>query len=359
MSESGQNVKKKNIDVCLVCSKPPYQSKKISSKLLDFSIKDLLLKYGGISKDKGVICRNCERRLETLHKKTVEFYGECQSAARKHDLTPVVCNKRLPTSPLVGFNPKRASLEINEDYQQPSQHASSENMFEDLSSNAEPSNIGIPDHSYAGETITPILTQPENNVSTCIGSDHDYVYMNRNTLYNPVLPDITTFLKTTTSSRSNNHLNQEEKSILINVIQNDKNIYGALMKIDNFRNGVISELCLEIDSSISTMGNRKLLFLMLKAAFVYAILMQSRNIELSLVQRMVSMLLMDNICDQKVYDRLQPLGACLCYGRTLTVVDLIGGSFNHHLIDNLKLKRFRMEGDNVNWKTSVHDEKNR
>ncbi|CAC5370434.1 unnamed protein product [Mytilus coruscus] len=168
MSESGQNVKKKNTDVCLVCSKPPYQSKKISSKLLDFSIKDLLLKYGGISKDKGVICRNCERRLETLHKKTVEFYGECQSAARKHDLTPVVCNKRLPTSPLVGFNPKRASLEINE---------------------------GIPDHSYAGETITPILTQPENNVSTCIGSDHDYVYMNRNTLYNPVLPDVTTFFK--------------------------------------------------------------------------------------------------------------------------------------------------------------------
>ena len=177
--------------------------------------------------------------------------------------------------------------------------------------------------------------------------------MNRNTLYNPVLPDITTFLKTTTPSRSNNHSNQEEKSILINVIQNDNNIYGALMKMDNFRNGVISELCLEIDSSISTMGNRKLLFVselmkkdvsslkslewskiikemmeklpvlctllfstMLppqqrscytkiekvipKAAFVYAILMQSRNIELSRVQRMVSMLLMDNICDQKV-----------------------------------------------------------
>ncbi|XP_076078863.1 uncharacterized protein LOC143048879 [Mytilus galloprovincialis] len=180
--------------------------------------------------------------------------------------------------------------------------------------------------------------------------------------------------------------------------------------MDNFRNGVISELCLEIDSSISTMGNRKLLFVselmkkdvsslkslewsqiikemmeklpvlctllfstMLppqqrscytkiekvipKAAFVYAILMQSRNIELSRVQRMVSMLLMDNICDQKVYDRLQPLGACLCYGRTLTVVDLIGGSFNHHLIDNLKLKRFRIIGDNVNWKSSVHDER--
>ncbi|XP_063408164.1 uncharacterized protein LOC134691528 [Mytilus trossulus] len=141
MSESGQNVKKKNTDECLVCSKPPYQSKKISSKLLDFSIKDLLLKYGGISKDKGVICRNCERRLETLHKKTVEFYDECQSAARKDDFTtPVVCNKRLPSSPLVGFHPKRASLEINEDFQQPSQHASSENMFVDLSSNAEPSN---------------------------------------------------------------------------------------------------------------------------------------------------------------------------------------------------------------------------
>ncbi|VDI31750.1 Hypothetical predicted protein [Mytilus galloprovincialis] len=100
MSESGQNIKKKNTDECLVCSKPPYQSKKISSKLLDFSIKDLILRYGGISKDKGVICRNCERRLETLHGK--QFYDECQSAARKQDFTtPVVCNKSLPTSPLI------------------------------------------------------------------------------------------------------------------------------------------------------------------------------------------------------------------------------------------------------------------
>lgn len=37
-----------------------------------------------------------------------------------------------------------------------------------------------------------------------------------------------------------------------------------------------------------------------RLGMVYGILMQGRNKELSLVQRIISMLLFDNICDQKV-----------------------------------------------------------
>lgn len=38
-----------------------------------------------------------------------------------------------------------------------------------------------------------------------------------------------------------------------------------------------------------------------RLGMVYAIIMQGRNKELSFVQRMMSLLLFDNICDQKVY----------------------------------------------------------
>ncbi|CAC5408071.1 unnamed protein product [Mytilus coruscus] len=57
---------------------------------------------------------------------------------------------------------------------------------------------------------------------------------------------------------------------------------------------------------------------------VYAIVAQTRNAELSKVQRCVSMLLFDSICDQKVFYRLQPLGLCLSYGHSLSIMDIIG-----------------------------------
>ena len=39
-----------------------------------------------------------------------------------------------------------------------------------------------------------------------------------------------------------------------------------------------------------------------KICLIYGIMMQCRNAELSRVQRIISMLLMDNICDQKVFN---------------------------------------------------------
>ena len=45
---------------------------------------------------------------------------------------------------------------------------------------------------------------------------------------------------------------------------------------------------------------QKMVDLFPRLGVIYAIIMQGRHPGLSLVQRMVSMLLMDNICDQKV-----------------------------------------------------------
>ena len=45
---------------------------------------------------------------------------------------------------------------------------------------------------------------------------------------------------------------------------------------------------------------QKMVDLFPRLGMIYAIIMQGRHPGLSLIQRMVSMLLMDNICDQKV-----------------------------------------------------------
>ena len=60
----------------------------------------------------------------------------------------------------------------------------------------------------------------------------------------------------------------------------------------------------------------------------------------------------------QVFDRLHPLGLCMSYGHSLSLMDNFGGSFNTAVIDAIKdEKRIRLIGDNVNWKTGVHDER--
>lgn len=60
-----------------------------------------------------------------------------------------------------------------------------------------------------------------------------------------------------------------------------------------------------------------------RIGFLYAVLAQGRNQELSRVQRMIDILLFDSICDQKVFDRLNPLGICLSYSHSVRIMDKI------------------------------------
>ncbi|CAG2251735.1 unnamed protein product [Mytilus edulis] len=95
-----------------------------------------------------------------------------------------------------------------------------------------------------------------------------------------------------------------------------------------------------------------------RIGFIYSLLAQSRNQELSKVQHMINTILFDNLCDQKVFDRLHSIGACMSYGHSLTILDKYGGHFNSAVIDALKSgKRIRLVGDNINWMTNVHDER--
>lgn len=60
----------------------------------------------------------------------------------------------------------------------------------------------------------------------------------------------------------------------------------------------------------------------------------------------------------QIFDRLQPLGVCLSYYGGIQLLDKFAGHFNAEVIDSLKAgKRIRIVGDNINWKTNVHDER--
>ena len=71
---------------CVVCVETAKYPRKVDStrtganKLDDhMNTRDLLLKYGGISVDSGIICRACWDKLSRLHKKVKNFYEFCQS----------------------------------------------------------------------------------------------------------------------------------------------------------------------------------------------------------------------------------------------------------------------------------------
>jgi hypothetical protein len=56
-----------------------------------------------------------------------------------------------------------------------------------------------------------------------------------------------------------------------------------------------------------------------------------------------------------VYDRLQPAGICLSYQQSLDVVDKLGSTFNHRLVDALVAKKkVRLVGDNVDYCVKIH-----
>lgn len=60
----------------------------------------------------------------------------------------------------------------------------------------------------------------------------------------------------------------------------------------------------------------------------------------------------------QVFDRLQRLGVCLGYNRSIRLQEIIGGSFNDQLIETVKAsRRFRLVGDNINWSVGADDER--
>ena len=84
-----------------------------------------------------------------------------------------------------------------------------------------------------------------------------------------------------------------------------------------------------------------------KYCFIYSILMQMRWHELSLFQRINTILLIEGGCGKQLQHRLNKLGVCLSHGRRDTLLKTIGGHFSDQIVSKLKSGRtFRGTGDN-------------
>ena len=60
----------------------------------------------------------------------------------------------------------------------------------------------------------------------------------------------------------------------------------------------------------------------------------------------------------QVYDRLQKERVCLGYEATSNLLDAIGETMKQAVTDIVnKKQRFRLVGDNINWKVDVHDQR--
>ncbi len=80
--------------------------------------------------------------------------------------------------------------------------------------------------------------------------------------------------------------------------------------------------------------------------------------ELSRVQQVISMCLVNNISDKKVYDRLNKVGVCLSYNQSMEITNNVGSHFIDLLAEAVKENKYiRFIGDNLNFVVDVHDER--
>lgn len=73
------NTKPDRVNICIVCGTNSDRVRNIESKVnAEIGLKDLLNKFGGLSVESGILCRNCFQKLINLDRKCRDFYDLCQ-----------------------------------------------------------------------------------------------------------------------------------------------------------------------------------------------------------------------------------------------------------------------------------------
>ena len=96
MSKTPIKQSSKKARLCIVCVKCPNSPRKIESTKMTHNLQSLLLKYGGINVECGIMCRSCMRRLITIHEKVSSFQELCKQNYR----CTVFQRKRLASTPV-------------------------------------------------------------------------------------------------------------------------------------------------------------------------------------------------------------------------------------------------------------------
>ena len=91
---------------------------------------------------------------------------------------------------------------------------------------------------------------------------------------------------------------------------------------------------------------------------IYGLAMKTRNRELSLVQKMVSVCMFDAVSDAKVFDRLQRCGVAMSYNNTITTIQQYSSVTVTKLVEAVRNGKYiRFIGDNLNFFTNVRYER--
>ncbi|XP_057312277.1 uncharacterized protein LOC130653781 [Hydractinia symbiolongicarpus] len=92
--------------------------------------------------------------------------------------------------------------------------------------------------------------------------------------------------------------------------------------------------------------------LQIKLCFIYSILMQHRWHELSLMQRIYTVLVIEGGCSKQLQKRLNKVGYCLSPSSRDTLLKLIGGNFMSSAVQIVK-SGFTLRGTTDNWDLKV------
>ena len=202
----------------------------------------------------------------------------------------------------------------------------------------------VSEHSYSKPIVRKVKRKLEKPTTS------------KNVVFNPIIPIISKFVCDAEEEQNKNvFLEEKEKRDLIKSVLTGKVhvISESVIRINSVQKSVIKGISNNINKNIDQLGHRKHHFVselmkkepsdlkhfnwaslvnemmclfpsifqiiigvllrpsearsyqkvqkvMPKIGMMYGVLLQGRNPELSIVQRMMSMILMDNICDQKV-----------------------------------------------------------
>ena len=223
--------------------------------------------------------------------------------------------------------------------------------------------LSFSDHAYSANPKAEIPVEKKTIPHTSFTLDHDYpgsVRSGCGRLYNPVVKTISDLAKESKENDAN-ILTANDIQEMFSAVKSGQvsRMAEASLKISCIKNAIIRNIGLEIHQSIEKLNRKKHLYvselmqktpsdlktmnwsmiveefmkhfpelfyfllmmglpekdaysltkiqkLIPRLGLIYGIIAQARNMELSRVQRVISMLLMDNICDQKVSPILYP-----------------------------------------------------
>jgi len=319
---------------CVTCGETKQSPRKLNNIASDAKgLIELVLKYGGVTVVDGYICRGCEKKLLRWEKEAaekVEFYEKCQRTAT-HLKRAINTEEEFFTSPckVTGNKIKSARKRLCiSDHDYPIYFAESRQMLFDEPLLKE--QLSCHGNTVKGGSRTVILSGRREDKGNNIGAGDE-----RGVVTNDDKDALVKCLQFNRYNKLVHHLLQSKKMLehiidyLVSEIQQQvsqltsyaEGKTSVLRKknfedMQNFQWGiVINELIDKLPVlgrlmlGVLVTGNRTTVdvvrnkpddVLSRRLCMAYAILMQCRCKDLSLVQRIMTANMLDNVCDSKV-----------------------------------------------------------